>query len=131
MDVSANVWSSCHSLIAFRILFTVPRNETFNQNRSYFSTGKRGLRTLRGGSRGEDTFKGYSLLKLQHRTSTSAILPPESDFTNHYRLRYILGDEVPLELHSCELSPSINDDSLTRNDFDVGVCSLNSNRSSG
>ena len=79
----------------------------------------------------EDTFKGYLLLKRQHRTRTNAILPPESDFTNHYRSHYELGDEVPLELHSCELSPCVDDDTLTRTDFDAGVRSLNSNRSSG
>ena len=79
----------------------------------------------------EDTFKGYSLLKRQHRTRTTAILPPESDFTNHYRLHYELGDEVPLELHTCELSPCTDDDTLTRDNFDDGVRSLNSNRSSG
>ena len=79
----------------------------------------------------ENTFKGYSLLKQQHRTRSNAILPPESDFTDHYRSHYELGDEVPLELHSCELPSCVNDDTLTRSDFDAGVRSLNSNRSAG
>ena len=79
----------------------------------------------------ENTFKGYSLLKQQHRTRTNAILPPESDFTDHYRSHYEPGDEVPLELHSCELSPCADDDTLTYTDFDAGVRSLNSNRSAG
>ena len=79
----------------------------------------------------ENTFKGYSLLKQQHRTRTNAILPPESDFTDHYRSHYEPGDEVPLELHSCELPPCADDDTLTYTDFDAGVRSLNSNRSAG
>ena len=79
----------------------------------------------------ENTFKGYSLLKQQHRTRTNAILPPESDFTDHYRSHYEPGDEVPLELHSCELPPCADDDTLTCTDFDAGVRSLNSNRSAG
>ena len=79
----------------------------------------------------ENTFKGYSLLKQQHRTRTNAILPPESDFTDHYRSHYEPGDEVPLELHSCELPPCADDDTLTYTDFDAGVRSLNSNHSAG
>ena len=79
----------------------------------------------------ENTFKGYSLLKQQHRTRTNAILPPESDFTDHYRSHYEPGDEVPLELHSCELPPCADDDTLTCTDFDAGVRSLNSNRLAG
>ena len=79
----------------------------------------------------ENTFKGYSLLKQQHRTRTNAILPPESDFTDHYRSHYEPGDEVPLELHSCELPPCADDDTLTYTDFDAGVRSLNSNRLAG
>ena len=35
-----------------------------------------------------DTFKGYALLKRQHRTKTKAVLPPEADFTKHYRTHY-------------------------------------------
>ena len=74
---------------------------------------------------------GYSLLKRQHKTRTKAILPPVSDFTSHYRSHYELGDESPLDLQTCELPPSTNDDTLTRDEFDAGVRCLNSNRSSG
>ena len=38
---------------------------------------------------------------------------------------------MPLELHSCELPPCADDDTLTCTDFDAGVRSLNSNRSAG
>ena len=31
-----------------------------------------------------NTFKGYALLKRQHRSRSKAVLPPESDFTAHY-----------------------------------------------
>ena len=31
-----------------------------------------------------DRFKGYRLLKRQHRTRTKAVMPPEADFTKHY-----------------------------------------------
>jgi hypothetical protein len=71
------------------------------------------------------------MLKRQHRTRSKAILPPETDFTNHYRSHYELGPEEPLELHGCELPPCVTDDTLTRDDFDAGVRSLNSNRSAG
>ena len=47
--------------------------------------------------------KGYSLLKRQHRTRSKAIMPPESDFTNHYRAHYQPGTETPLEIHGCAL----------------------------
>ena len=79
----------------------------------------------------QDTFKGYSLLKRQHRTRSKAVLPPESDFTNHYQTHYELGPEAPLEVLGCDLPPSTNDDTLSRKDFDAGVSSLNSNRSAG
>ena len=79
----------------------------------------------------ENTFKGYSLLKRQHRTRSKAILPPEVDFANHYRSHYQLGPEEPLEVSSCELPPCVDDDTLTRDDFDAGVSSLNSNRAAG
>ena len=79
----------------------------------------------------EDTFKGYSLLKQQHRTRSKAVLPPESDFTAHYRSHYQLGSEEPLEVSGCELPPSLADDTLTRDDFDAGVKRLNVNRQAG
>ena len=79
----------------------------------------------------ENTFKGYSLLKRQNRTRTSNLLPPVSDFTEHYRTHYELGDESPLEVQSCEPPSCDEDDTLTRKDFDEGVRSLNSNRSPG
>ena len=78
-----------------------------------------------------NTFKGYALLKRQHRSRTTALLPPVSDFTEHYRSHYQLGDEEPLELHSCELPPSADDDILSRDEFDAGVRKLNSNRAPG
>ena len=76
-------------------------------------------------------FKGYSLLKQQHRKPTSAIMPPESDFTEHYRSHYQLGLEQPLHIASCDLPASGEDDTLSRESFDVGVKSLNENRSPG
>ena len=79
----------------------------------------------------ENTFKGYALLKRQHRTRVNAILPPVSDFTDHYRAHYEPGDEEPLELQGCGLPPSVADDTLSRAEFDAGVRSLNSNRASG
>ena len=79
----------------------------------------------------QDTFKGYSLLKQQHRKRSKAVLPPEGDFTAHYRAHYQLGGEDPLEIHSCDLPPSPQDDTLTRDDFDSGVKKLNANRQAG
>ena len=78
-----------------------------------------------------ETFSGYSLLKQQHRTRSKAVLPPESDFTEHYRSHYELGTESPLTVHGCELPVSVSDEALTRDDFDAGVRNLNSNRSAG
>ena len=48
-------------------------------------------------------FKGYSLLKQQHRKPTSAILPPESDFTEHYRSHYQSVPEQPLHKRVLQL----------------------------
>ena len=79
----------------------------------------------------QDTFKGYSLLKRQHRSRSKAVLPPVSDFTDHYRTHYELGPEDPLVISGCELPPSESDDILTQDDFDKGISSLNSNRSAG
>ena len=76
-------------------------------------------------------FKGYSLLKQQHRKPTSAILPPESDFTEHYRSHYQPGPEQPLHISSCDLPASEEDDTLSRESFDAGIKSLNENRSPG
>ena len=58
----------------------------------------------------DSTFKGYALLNCQRRSRTTALQPPVSDFTEHYRAHYQLGDEEPLELQSCELPPSASDD---------------------
>ena len=45
----------------------------------------------------EDRFKGHRLLKRQHRSRTKAVLPPEADFTEHYRTHYQLGvEDLPL-----------------------------------
>ena len=55
-------------------------------------------------------FKGYRLLKQQHRTRTKAVMPPEADFTEHYRTHYQLGTEEPLEVHDCTLPASLFDD---------------------
>ena len=79
----------------------------------------------------QDTFKGYSMLKRQHKTRSKAVLPPEADFTSHYRSHYELGPETPVEVHGCELPISDSDETLTRDDFDAGVRSLNSNRAAG
>ena len=76
-------------------------------------------------------FKGYSLLKQQHRKPTSAIMPPESDFTEHYRSHYQPGPEQPLHISSCDLPASGEDDTLSRESFDAGIKSLNENRSPG
>ena len=78
-----------------------------------------------------NTFAGYSLLKRQHRTRSKAVLPPESDFTEHYRAHYELGTETPLTVHGCDVPTSASDESLTRDDFDEAVRCLNSNRSAG
>ena len=76
-----------------------------------------------------DTFTGYSLLKRQHRTRSKVVLLPETDFTEHYRQHYQLGSEVPLSVHGCEIPT--HDETLTHDDFDEGVRSLNSNGSAG
>ena len=79
----------------------------------------------------ESRFKGYNLLKRQHRTRSKAIMPPETEFTEHYRTHYQHGNEDPLMVSGCELPPSVIDDTLSRDDFDCGVRSLNENRSPG
>ena len=79
----------------------------------------------------ENTFKGYALLKRQNRNRINAILPPASDFSNHYRAHYALGDEEPLEVTGCDLASSVSDDTLSRAEFDAGIHSLNSNRAAG
>ena len=79
----------------------------------------------------KDRFKGYRLLKQQHRVRTNAILPPEQEFTEHYRTQYQLGAEEPLVVDSCELLDSPSDDVLTRDDFVSGLRSLNANRQPG
>ena len=79
----------------------------------------------------QDTFKGYSLLRRQHRTRSKAILPPVADFTEHYQTHYELGPETPLEVAGCELPPLESDELLSRDEFDYGVSCLNSNRKAG
>ena len=79
----------------------------------------------------QDRFKGYRLLKRQHRSRTKAVMPPEKDFTEHYRVQYQLGTEVPLEVAGCELPASPLDDILSQDDFDTGIRSLNANRQPG
>ena len=76
-------------------------------------------------------FKGYRLLKQQHRTRTKAVMPPEADFTEHYRTHYQLGTEEPLEVHGCALPASLSDDTLSRDEFDAGLRCLNANQSPG
>ena len=76
-------------------------------------------------------FKGYSLLKKQHRAPAKAIMPPESDFTAHYSNQYKPGTEQPLVVDSCDLPASEDDYNLSRENFDSGVNSLNENRSPG
>ena len=79
----------------------------------------------------QDRFKGYSLLKRQHRSRVKAIMPPEKDFTEHYREHYKLGHETPLEVSSCELPPCEKDDTLSLDDFETALRSLNENRAAG
>ena len=78
-----------------------------------------------------DRFKGYSLLKQQHRKPTNAIMPPEPEFTEHYRNHYQPGPEQPLHIESCELPESVEDDTLSREEFEAGIKKLNENRSPG
>ena len=77
----------------------------------------------------QNRFKGYQLLKRQHRKRTKAVMPPESEFTEHYQTHYQLGNEEPINVSGCELPNSITDDVLTRADFDAGMRRLNENRS--
>ena len=79
----------------------------------------------------QDRFKGYKLLKQQHSKSTNAIMPPEAEFTNHYKNHYQPGPETPLVVSGCELGPSLEDDSLSFADFESGLKTLNENRSPG
>lgn len=76
-------------------------------------------------------FKGYSLLKRQHRKRANAIMPPEAEFTEHYRDHYQLGPEQPLHIAGCDLAASTEDDTLSRGDFESGIKSLNENRQPG
>ena len=79
----------------------------------------------------QDRFKGYKLLKRQHRTRINAVMPPEAEFTEHYRSHYQLGAEEPLELASCSLPPSVSDDELSLTEFESSIRSLNANRQPG
>ena len=79
----------------------------------------------------ENRIKGYKLLKQQHRQRTKAIMPPESEFTEHYRNHYKLGPEEPLPVAGCELPPSAVDDTLSLNDLNNSLRSLNENRAPG
>ena len=58
-------------------------------------------------------------------------MPPECDFTDHYRKRYQLGPEEPLCVAGCDLANSESDDTLSINDFQAGINSLNENRQAG
>ena len=78
-----------------------------------------------------DRFKGYSLLKRQHRKPATAIMPPEAEFTDHYRTHYQPGPEKPLHVAGCELAASPDDDTLSRDDFEAGVKCLNEHRQPG
>ena len=73
----------------------------------------------------ENLFKGYKLLKQQHRTRIKAIMPPEAEFTEHYRQHYQPGNEEPIDVSGCELPPLATDDTLSRADFDAGLRCLN------
>ena len=79
----------------------------------------------------ENRFKGYKLLKQQHRKRSKAIMPPETEFTEHYRQHYQLGAEEPILVSGCELPPSDTNDTLSRADFDAGLRRLNENRAPG
>ena len=79
----------------------------------------------------QDVFQGYALLKRQHRSRSKAVLPPAADFTNHYKSHYELGPETPVEVHGCDMPILDSDETLSQNDFDSGVRSLNSNRAAG
>ena len=70
-------------------------------------------------------------MKQPHRTRTKVILPPKAEFTEHYSKHYQLGEEEPIEVHACELPELETDDTLSREDFDAGLCRLNENRSPG
>ena len=79
----------------------------------------------------QNRFKGYRLLKQQHRKRTKAIMPPETEFTAHYREHYQLGEEEPIDVSGCDLPNSQSDDVLSRADFDAGLQRLNENSSPG
>ena len=67
----------------------------------------------------------------RNRKPTTAIMPPEAEFINHYRAHYQPGPEQPLQIAGCELPTSVSDDLLTQADFESGVKSLNENRELG
>ena len=77
------------------------------------------------------SFKGYTLLKHQHRSRSKAVPPPVSDFTAHYNNHYQAGDEPPLEIAGCDVQEIASDEILTRKDFDEGIQRLNANRKPG
>ena len=58
-------------------------------------------------------------------------MPPEKEYTEHYRKQYQLGAEEPLDIDSCELPNSPSDDALTRDDLVSGLRRLNANRQTG
>ena len=70
-------------------------------------------------------------MKKQHRKRSKPIIPPEHEFTAHYRRHYQLGPEEPITLASTELQPSANDDTLSQDDFDDALRCLNENRAPG
>ena len=79
----------------------------------------------------QNRFKGYQLLKKQHRKRSKPIMPPEHEFTAHYRQHYQLGPEDPITLAGAELQPSVSDDTLSQDDFDNALHCLNENRAPG
>ena len=83
------------------------------------------------GAFAQSPFKGYRLLKQQHRKRSKATMPPESEFTEHYRKHYQLGDEEPIDVAGCNLPSSLTDEVLSQVDFDAGLRRLNENRAPG
>jgi len=58
-------------------------------------------------------------------------MPPEAGFTKHYRTHYQLGAKEPLEVAGCSLPASTSDETLSRDEFDLGLQSFNAYRSPG
>ena len=58
-------------------------------------------------------------------------MPPESEFTEHYRNHYQPGPEEPLDVAGCDLASSADGDTLSPDNFKSGLGSLNENRQPG